>query len=65
MVYKYETSTHIPWYDRKLFLAIYYIAIFVITCLVVTAIITHLSNKSTEKKLLLQQRERIYSEVYE
>ena len=62
--YKYETSKHIPWYDRKLFLAIYYIAIFVITCFVARAIITHLSNISTEKKLLLQQREQIYSEIY-
>lgn len=62
MAYKYETSKHVPWYDRKLLLAIYYVAVFVIACLIVKAFI---SNKPTNKELLLQQREQIYSEIYE
>lgn len=61
MAYKYEISKYVPWYDRKLLLAIYYVAVFVVACLIVRAFI---SNKPTNKELLLQQREQIYSEIY-
>lgn len=61
MAYKYETSKHIPWYDRKLSAIIVWIIVGISTYFFVT---TFFLNKPTEKELLLQQRERIYSEIY-
>jgi len=62
MAYKYETSKHILWYDRKSSAIIVWIIVGILTYFFVTAFSP---NKLTEKELLLQQRERIYSEIYE
>jgi len=60
----YDTNSHIPWYNRILPTK-YGIMLCIIAGILAFIFAKTIVNIRINKELLLQQREQIYSEIYE